>query len=79
MRRGNGTGGRKPPRSGWPSLPSACAGATALNSIQCQPGGSAMPSAAGGSSRSSVALIACTGQASMRWRIVWLRPTHSVR
>ena len=44
IRRGSVTGGRKPPRLGWPSGPRAEAGLTDQKNNQCQSGGSASPS-----------------------------------
>ena len=40
MRRGRGTGGRKPPRAGWPSDPIADWRAAGTHSVQGQGGGS---------------------------------------
>ena len=43
MRRGNGTGGRKPPRVGWPSLPISEARGAGVKYAHCHSGGNASP------------------------------------
>ena len=44
IRRGSGTGGRKPPRVGWPSGPSIDIGNTGWPRHQCTVNGAASPS-----------------------------------
>ena len=76
MRRGSSTGGRKPPRCGWPSSPSWLVRAASWKKIQCAPGGSGSPSFGFSSSRSSVAFQACTAQAARRSFTSWRLPTQ---
>ena len=44
IRRGNGTGGRNPPRLGWPSAPTSDNGTTGSVRHQCAVNGAASPS-----------------------------------
>ena len=55
IRLGSGTGGRKPPRRGWPSSPSSDCRCTGRKYSQWARGGSGSPGAGGASSRSSSA------------------------
>ena len=74
IRRGSGTGGRKPPRCGWPSGPSSDCRAVGRKYSQCQHGGIASPAAHGASSRSSVAVSARSGAGVTLSPEVSLRP-----
>jgi hypothetical protein len=47
MRRGSGTGGRKPPRRGWPSGPICDCGACGRKYSQCHSGGTGEPASTG--------------------------------
>jgi hypothetical protein len=61
MRRGSGTGGRKPPRFAWPSGPISLWRCSGRKYSQCHSGGSGMPFCAAIGGWSSVALSAATG------------------
>ncbi|MPM77701.1 hypothetical protein SDC9_124709 [bioreactor metagenome] len=73
MRRGSGTGGRKPPRRGCPSGPISLWRACGRKYSQCHNAGTAEPSPGTGSSRSSVAERARSGAAVMMSSAVSLR------
>ena len=65
IRRGKATGGRKPPRLGWPSVSISACGTIGTNHSHCASGGASPPSSAvtGWSSR---ARSPRTGQPSSR-------------
>jgi hypothetical protein len=77
MRRGSGTGGRKSPRSGWPSGPIVDWRGVSRKYSQCQSGGSGSPIRDAGSLSSSVALIARTGKGAAKSSVVWVFPTQA--
>jgi len=79
MRRGSGTGGRKPPRLGCPSGPISLWRACGKKYSQCPSGGSAVPGTGAGSSRSSVADRARTGAAVRVSGVVSLLPCQLCR
>src|SRR5512138_38895 len=63
MRRGRGTGGRKPPRFAWPSGPTSDWRYSGRKYSQCQSGGNGVPAAGRSAARSSVADSAAYGVA----------------
>jgi hypothetical protein len=89
MRRGSGTGGRKPPRLAWPSAPISLWRCNGRKYSQCQSGGRGSPErtaeagwssvAASAAGWSKVAASAATGVGPMVSWTVSLRPTQSVR
>ena len=79
MRRGSGTGGRKPPRLAWPSGPISLCRCSGRKYSQCHSGGSAVPGAKLASGWSSVALSAIAGVAPIRSCRVSLRPIQAFR
>lgn len=80
MRRGSGTGGKKPPRFGWPSVPISLWGACGRKYNQCASGGRGDPgSVCASSMRSRVADRPARGAAVMMSRRSSLRPIQSRR
>jgi hypothetical protein len=79
MRRGSGTGGRKPPRLAWPSAPISDCRWRGRKYSQCHSGGSGRPAAASMGSWSSVALSASTGVGPMASATVSVRPIQSAQ
>ena len=77
MRRGSGTGGRKPPRRVCPSGPISLCLANGVKYSQCQSGGTGSPGCGIGSSRSSVAASAAIGAAVATSRRSSTRPIQS--
>ncbi len=74
MRRGSGTGGRKPPRLGWPSGPMSHCRCIGRKYSQCHSGGSGVPAGTSAPGWSSVAVSAPTGAAVTVSRSDSLRP-----
>ena len=79
MRRGSGTGGKKPPRKGWPSGPIWPCGACGKKYSQCHSGGTSLPAAWRSSSRLSKALWPRSGAATISSVSVSLRPSQPRR
>jgi hypothetical protein len=77
MRRGSGTGGRKPPRSAWPSTPRVDCRCTGRKYSQCHNGGNGVPSAGRSPGWSSVAESAANGVAVTTSSSLSLRPIHA--
>src|SRR5438874_3488413 len=78
IRRGSGTGGRKPPRFACPSGPTSDWRYAGRKYSQCQSGGTASPARGAASSRSSVADRSTSGRASIVSSLVSLFPTHTL-
>ena len=79
MRRGSGTGGKKPPRLAWPSAPISLCRCIGKKYSQCHSSGSAVPAGTSAAGWSSVALSATTGVGWMVSCSVSLRPTQARR
>ena len=79
MRRGSGTGGRKPPRFGWPSGPSCACACIGRKYSQCHSSGKRSPVSQLVAWRSSVAASAVAGVGAITSLACSRRPIHCVR